>query len=65
MSDQMENKKHKRTDERMEKIQEMIVRFTQFDFNHQLPVSDKGDDLDAIIVGLNTLGEELKEKITK
>lgn len=47
-------------DVRLEMIQETLVKFTQFDFKGRIPVSERGDDIDAIIVGLNTLGEELE-----
>ena len=47
-------------DARLALIQEQILKFTLLDFSMQVPVSKKGDDLDAIIVGLNTLGEELR-----
>jgi len=46
-------------DGRIRLIHEQLVRFTQLDFSLRLPVSEQGDDIDAIIVGLNTLGEEL------
>lgn len=46
-------------DERLRLIQDQLIKFTQFDFTERVPVSEKGDDIDAIIVGLNTLGEEL------
>ncbi|MFI5204767.1 MAG: hypothetical protein ACHQF2_09755 [Flavobacteriales bacterium] len=46
-------------DTRLEAIQELLIKFTQFDFSERVPISDKGDHIDAIIVGLNTLGEEL------
>lgn len=52
-------------DERLENIQERLIKFTQFDFNGHIPVSKKGDDIDAIIVGLNTLGEELESKTSQ
>ncbi len=48
--------------ERLELIQAQILRFTQMDFSTRIPLSEKGDDIDAIIVGLNTLGEELSTK---
>ncbi len=46
-------------DSRIALIQQQIIKFTQFDFTMHLPVSKSGDDIDAIIVGLNTLAEEL------
>ena len=53
------NKKYDQ-DQRIEKIYEQIVKYTTSDFTGRLPYSDKGDELDGIIVGLNTLGEELQ-----
>ncbi|MGZ4056595.1 MAG: hypothetical protein ACXVPU_15925 [Bacteroidia bacterium] len=56
----MEKKEAK--DDRIEKIQEQILRFALKDFSLRVPVSDKCDDIDAIIAGLNVLGEELELK---
>lgn len=47
-------------DNRMELIYNQIVQYTTADFSNRLPVSESGDELDGIIVGLNTLGEELQ-----
>jgi PAS domain S-box-containing protein len=47
-------------DARIERILEMIVRFTQGHFDKKETVSDEGDELDAIVIGLNTLAEELQ-----
>lgn len=47
-------------DKRLEQIQEQIVRLANADFSTQGELSDKGDDLDSVIVGLNLLGEELE-----
>jgi light-regulated signal transduction histidine kinase (bacteriophytochrome) len=46
-------------DIRIEKIYEQLVQYSTGNFSVREDVSDKGDELDAIIVGLNTLGEEL------
>jgi hypothetical protein len=48
------------TDARLYLIQIQLIKFTQMNFEGVIPVSEKGDDIDAIIVGMNTLGEELK-----
>lgn len=58
----MEENKVIEKPERLGWIQDQIVKFTQFDFSARVPVSENGDDIDAIIVGLNTLGEELQNK---
>jgi hypothetical protein len=47
-------------DARFYLIQIQLIKFTQMDFEEVIPVSEKGDEIDAIIVGMNTLGEELK-----
>lgn len=47
-------------DKRLEQIQEQIIRLANADFSTQGTLSDKGDDLDSVIVGLNLLGEELE-----
>jgi light-regulated signal transduction histidine kinase (bacteriophytochrome) len=48
-------------DERIEKIYELLLLYTtNGDYSARIPISEKGDELDAIIVGLNTLGEELQ-----
>ena len=52
-------------DKRLDHIQEQLIKFTQFDFNGRIPLSDKGDEIDAIILGLNTLAEELSVKQKK
>lgn len=47
-------------DERLLLIQEQLLKFTTLDFSGSLPISQKGDDIDAIMVGINTLAEELR-----
>jgi signal transduction histidine kinase len=47
-------------DDRIDKIYAMILRYTTGDFSGKEAISEKGDELDAIIVGLNTLGEEMQ-----
>ncbi len=49
-------------DNRLLMIQEQLLRFTQMDFSTTLIISEKGDDIDAIIVGMKTLAEELRSK---
>ncbi len=49
-------------DERIEQILGMILKFVKSDFKARTVISDTGDELDAIITGLNTLGEELESK---
>lgn len=52
-----------KSDKRITQIQEQLIKFTQMDFSGHLPISEKGDEIDAIIVGLNTLGEELQHEL--
>lgn len=47
-------------DERLKLITEQIVRLANADFATPGIPSEKGDDLDAIVIGLNLLGEELE-----
>jgi hypothetical protein len=55
----MENNGPLKNDKRLSLIQEQLIKFVQLDFSGSLPVSEKGDDIDAIIIGINTLAEEL------
>jgi PAS domain S-box-containing protein len=50
-------------DNRFEQIFNQITRLVNADFQEPGIVSEKGDDLDSIIVGLNVLGEELESYI--
>src|ERR1043165_4008613 len=47
-------------DERLEKIIDLLLKYTLGDYGHRELISQKGDEVDAIIIGLNTLGEELQ-----
>jgi PAS domain S-box-containing protein len=47
-------------DERLEKILDLLLKYTLGDYGHRELISGKGDEVDAIIIGLNTLGEELQ-----
>ncbi len=48
---------------RINGIMEVLLNYTLMDFSAQAAVSELGDDLDAIAVGINTLAEELQDKI--
>lgn len=48
------------TDKRLEQVFEQILRLANADFRTPGVISDAGDELDSIIVGLNLLGEELE-----
>ena len=47
-------------DSRIDSILNLILEYTKFNFHSREKISEKGDELDSIIVGLNTLGEELE-----
>ncbi|MES2565575.1 MAG: PAS domain S-box protein [Bacteroidota bacterium] len=50
-------------DKRLLEISEHIVRLANADFTKPGEVSEKGDDLDSIVIGLNLIGEELESYI--
>ncbi len=47
-------------EKRIGRITDALIKNTQMDFSEKLIVSDRGDELDAIAVGLNTMSEELE-----
>ena len=47
-------------EKRIVAIMDALIKTTQMDFSEKLVVSDRGDELDAIAVGLNTMSEELE-----
>jgi len=47
-------------DQRLEEISNLLIQYSLGNFDLQLPLSQDGDDIDAIIAGVNMLGEELK-----
>ncbi|MEO7171523.1 MAG: ATP-binding protein, partial [Ferruginibacter sp.] len=52
-------------EKRIVSIMDALLKTTQLDFSEKLIVSDKGDELDAIAVGLNTMSEELEFHLQK
>ncbi len=50
-------------DQRLEEISAQIVRYARGDFQTHGVLSEKGDQLDSIVVGLNLLGEELESYV--
>lgn len=48
------------TDKRIDKISHQLVKLASGDFNTRLSTSEALDDIDAIILGINMLGEELQ-----
>jgi PAS domain S-box-containing protein len=52
---------HKQRDpDRQARVEETLVKFASLDFSSRLPISEKGDELDAISAGLNALAEEIQ-----
>ncbi len=47
-------------EKRINVIMDALIKITQMDFSEKIEISDKGDELDAIAVGLNTMSEELE-----
>jgi PAS domain S-box-containing protein len=47
-------------DKRFEQIQSYLIQLAIGDYNGQIPPSESLDEIDALIVGVNMLGEELK-----
>ena len=52
-------------DKRVSEVFEILLKFIDKDFSHSMPVSDEGNELDAIAVGLNTMAEELQAYIAE
>jgi signal transduction histidine kinase len=53
----------KENEDRVNSILSALLKFTTMDFSERLVLSDKGDELDAIASGLNSLIEELENQI--
>lgn len=54
---------NKNIDNRANDILEVIMSYARLEFDHKLPLSEKGDVFDAIASGVNMLGEELNENV--
>jgi len=50
-----------KVDTRLEEISDILIQYSLGNFDVQLPLSEDGDDIDAIIAGVNMLGEELND----
>ncbi|HET7818306.1 MAG TPA: PAS domain S-box protein, partial [Bacteroidia bacterium] len=53
----------KKNEERINEILDCLLKYTLMDFSRKIPLSENGDELDAIILALNTLSEELESNI--
>ncbi len=64
-SDEIEKKSLliKENEDRINAILNALLKYTTMDFSHKLKITDKGDELDAIIVGLNSLIDELENQM--
>ncbi|WKN30612.1 PAS domain-containing sensor histidine kinase [Porifericola rhodea] len=49
--------------DRIEDINTLILEIANGNFNHSLEISDSFDEIDAIVSGINMLGEELKASV--
>lgn len=45
---------------RINNLMELLLNYTVMDFSQRAPLSDKGDELDALAAGLNSLIEEIQ-----
>ncbi len=50
---------------RVERVMEVLLKYTMLDFSETIEVSDQNDEIDAIAIGLNTLAEELQSARTQ
>ena len=48
---------------RVTAIMNLLLKYTFFDFSEKAEISPVGDEIDAIALALNTLGEELNDRI--
>lgn len=59
----MEASSENKKDHRFDEILKQILRLSTFDCSGRVNLSGKGDELDAIAAGLNTLAEELSARL--
>jgi PAS domain S-box-containing protein len=52
-----EENKYKK-DERIQRILSLLLKYTMGDYSERGTISDKRDEIDAVMIGLNTLAEE-------
>lgn len=48
---------------RVEKLMDVMQKLTLLDFSQKAEISEQGDEIDALALGLNSLSEELQESI--
>jgi PAS domain S-box-containing protein len=59
LAEEMQASASPKLGKRLDEILQTLVRYSQLDFNIKPQISAEGDELDAIIYGLNTLAEEI------
>ncbi|HEX8040592.1 MAG TPA: PAS domain S-box protein [Chryseosolibacter sp.] len=52
-------------EKRIEKLLDILLRYTILDFSERAPIGDDGDEIDALAAGLNSLGEEVIDHIAR
>ena len=52
-------------EKRIEKLLDILLRYTILDFSERAPIGDHGDEIDALAAGLNSLGEEVIDHINR
>jgi PAS domain S-box-containing protein len=55
----------RKKESRVEGLLDILLRYTVLDFSVTAEVHEEGDDIDALAVGLNALGEEVVDHINK
>ena len=50
-------------DARLDEILGMVERIASLDFSHKLTISNRADNVDAVVTGLNMLSEELEANV--
>ena len=50
----------KKSKKRLEALITTLIDYSRFEFSLEAPISEHGDEIDAIALGLNTLGQEIK-----
>lgn len=52
-------------EQRLDHILSLLLKYTLMDFSQKIQISDKGDEIDAVAIGINTLVDELQSAITE
>ncbi len=54
---------YEKKEARIEKLLEILLKYTILDFSEHAPISEDGDEIDALAAGLNSLGEEVIDHV--